>query len=69
MKQTTKEQNKLFVRTLAVAKSSTLASSGVKENVFPTTDGNVVENLILNNIIWFDLISILFYFILFYFII
>ena len=33
--------------------SSTLALSGVKENVFPITCGNVVENFIFNDIILF----------------
>ena len=53
---TLKSRFSLFVRTLAFAKSSTLASSGVKENVFfSATDGNVVENFILNDIILFYL--------------
>ena len=50
----------LIVRTLAFAKSSTLASSGVKENVFPTTC-NVLENFILDDIILFY-----FYFIIYF---
>ena len=33
---------------------------------FPTTDGNVAENFILNNIILFDFNLILFCFVLFY---
>ena len=43
------KQNKFTVKSQAFTKSSKLASSGVKENVFQQHVGIVVERFILNN--------------------